>query len=167
LIDVRGLEPAPRQPLEWGIARCPEEVPHGVHRRRRRAPRVARGVGEEAIDDCRPRRAPRPMTDHTAQWQQITGHRMRGRKWLLLHLLLYPALVYLIGFALARMRGEDPVVFYAVAVLVWFVGFAWLVHHYEAYDCPGCGARVRFSSARMPVTNVRPCPGCGLARPVI
>ena len=108
------------------------------------------------------------MDDYTAQWQQIAAHRMRGRKWVLLHLLLYPALVYLLGFVLTRMRGgEDPVVFYIVAVLGWIVGFAWLVQRYEAYDCPGCGARVRLSSARMPVTNVRPCQGCGLTRPML
>ena len=93
---------------------------------------------------------------------------MRGRKWVLLHLVLYPVLVFLLGYLSTRMRGgEDPVLFYVVAAVGWFAGLAWLVRRYEAYACPRCGTRVGLSSTRMPVTNLRPCPGCGLVRPLL
>ncbi len=106
------------------------------------------------------------MEDFSAQWKKILARHRRGRKLLLLHLLLFPAVVYLLGYVFTRMNGgNDPVWFYIVSFVCWIVGFVFLTQRHEPYLCPRCATKVYPSGAvsLLPL----PCSKCGLKMPLV
>ena len=105
------------------------------------------------------------MDDFSAQWQKILACHKRGRKLLLLHLLLFPAIVYLLGFIYTEMSGgNDPVWFYILSFVFWIVGLVYLIQRHEPYLCPRCATKVYPSGAvsLLPL----PCSKCGLKMPL-
>ncbi len=107
------------------------------------------------------------MSDYDVQWRAIFSRQTRGTIFLLLHILLVPVGVYLVGWFLARTSGKDPVWFYVAGFAYFIFGLIHIVVRYNAFRCPRCNGKVkawnRYNSPSIPV----PCPKCGLVRPLI
>lgn len=102
--------------------------------------------------------------DYSGQWRAILARHALGRRRLVLHLVLAPALIYLVGFLVAKVTGSDPVWFYVAAFVAWIVTLVVLIQRFEPYACPRCGTRVLPSGAvsLLPL----PCSKCGLTLPL-
>ena len=104
------------------------------------------------------------MADYSAQWREILARHRTGRRLLILHLVLAPALIYLIGYGISVATGSDPVWFYILSFFSWLIVLVYLIQRHEPYKCPQCGTKVYPSGAvsLLPL----PCSKCGLTMPV-
>lgn len=104
------------------------------------------------------------MSDYSEQWQVILARHAKGRRLLILHLVLAPALVFIAGYVIGRVIGSDPVWFYVAAFVFWITLLMVLIQRFEPYACPQCGTKVYPSGAvsMLPL----PCSKCGLTLPI-
>lgn len=85
---------------------------------------------------------------------------------MLLHLVLSPAVIYLIGHLITvATGGAEPVWFYGASFVGWLGGLVYLALRFEPYVCPRCATKVHPSGAisLLPL----PCPKCGLKMPLV
>ena len=67
------------------------------------------------------------MSDHAGTWRKLTTRWARGRRLVLLHLLLTPALIYLISLPVSWAIKDDPVWYLIVAFVIWLLVFVYLL----------------------------------------
>ncbi len=106
------------------------------------------------------------MDEYAEEFRALTARWRRGRTLGLLHLLLVPVLVYVVGIPVGWYVGDAPVWYFIVSFVVWLVVFVGLLLRDRYYRCPRCGTRVRpFGGTTMPNYHPDPCPKCGLTAP--
>ena len=106
------------------------------------------------------------MDNYTEQWRQVFARRKTGLRLMLLHLIVFPAATYLVGYFLTIATGKDPVWLYLIAFVYWIAGIVYLHLRYDPYNCPRCGTKIVLGNKYKSFLPL-PCHVCGLVRPLL